>query len=167
MPRGLGDDPLSRQRKNRNAEPHASGISASNSEAAAPPTSSVQPLVQAGPIADAESSSPQLPVSNDVFFQRKPEKGQEDTPATKDYNPGPSFSEPVVDPAGLTRIGSPSVGMNQTGSVDSPNLQGVKDTVSAEQPPVPTDLTGETEAVQPATGPQGLFKRFFGKLRQR
>ncbi len=74
MPRGLGDDPLSRQRKSsRNGkratvEAHSSStISVDSSN----DPSSGQTLIQGQPVAEVAYSSPQSPSYNDVFFQRR------------------------------------------------------------------------------------------------
>ncbi len=170
MPRGLGDDPLSRQRKDSKGRPVASDTPSRNSVAASYNSPSVRPLIRAEPIAEAGFSSQPSPSYNDVFFQRRFEDDLEYTPTMNNDMPSPSVAEPVVQPTEATQIGRPSVATGPADAADSPQPQGEKDAAPAETPPtlgetliVPKE---EAKAGQPETEERGFFKRIFGRLRQ-
>lgn len=170
MPRGLGDDPLSRQRKNSNGRPVASNTPSPNSVAASYSTPSVQPRIRADPIAEAASSSQPSPSYNDVFFQRRFEDDLEHTPTMNNDTSSPNVAEPVVQPTEATQIGRPSVATGPADAANSPQPKGEKDAAPAETPPTLGEtLIGpkqEAKAGQPETGERGFFKRIFGRMKQ-
>lgn len=165
MPRGLGDDPLSRQRKNGKDRPAASDAPTLNSMAASYDAPSVQSFARENSISEASASSQPSPSYNDVFFQRRLENGLEHPSAMNSGTPSPSVAEPVMQPTEASEIGRASVG---TAPADYPRPQGEDDAAPARTSPI----LGETLIVpkedaktgQPKAEARGFFKRIFGRL---
>ena len=172
MPRGLGDDPLSRERKNGRRGHPGSDFQTSKPSVAADPDAprSVQPPIQAEPIAEAASSSRLTLAYDDVFFRRRSEEGQ-GTSYVGMCAPKPSVTEPDSNPIESTRIRNPEVTVSPTALSDLPRQQSEGETATAGLSPVPNDVSqdsaGKAGTVRSETEGRGFFKRIFGKLRQR
>jgi len=167
LPRGLGDDPLSKQRRNGGRKLPASTLAPSSSVAAPYDTPPVKAPVQIEPLTEAASFSSLSPTYNDIFFQRRPES-PEDTPPTDSPTPGPSVAEPIAGPAESTQILTPTVPTGSSVPTEFPQLQGERD-AALPQPLVVHNASPEPpekKAVEPETEERGFFKRIFGKLRQ-
>lgn len=164
MPRGLGDDPLSRQKKNGQDRPAASKAALLNSVTASNDTPSIQPFVREGLTSEALVSSQPSSSYNDVFFQRRLEDGLEYAPTMNNDMPSPGVADPVVQPTEMERV---SVGTAPGGSL---HPQSEEDAGPAKKPPT----LGETLIVpeegattsQPKTEERGFFRRIFGRLGQ-
>jgi hypothetical protein len=163
LPRGLGDDPLSRQRKKDRDRPVANAAPL-NSVVASHDPLSVQPFVRQGLISEALVSSQPSPSYNDVFFQRRLEDNLENVSTISNDIPSPSVAEPVVPP---TEMDGATVDMAPDGS---PLPQSEGDAARAEaSPTLGETLTAPNEDAkknQPRAEERGFFRRIFGRLGQ-
>jgi len=166
LPRGLGDDPLSRQRKNGRDRSGAPDAPLLNSVTASYDAPSVQSFVREGPISEASASS-QPSSYNDVFFQRRLDNNLEHAIAVNDGMPSPSVAEPAAQLTEANEVGRVSVGTTPTGS---PRPQGEEDAAPAKTPPIlgetPIAPKEDAKTGQQKTEGKGFFKRIFGRLGQ-
>ena len=162
MPRGLGDDPLSKQRKNGSRKTPAPGLSSST--VASPYDSpSVKAPVEIEPLSEAASFPSLSPTYNDIFFQRRPER-PEDIPPTVSPTTGPSAVESMARSSESTQIPNPTDVTTPT-PTDFPRLQDEKDAAMS-QPLVTNGVSPDIKEkkLEEPEG-RGFFKRIFGKLK--
>jgi len=163
LPRGLGDDPLSRQRKNGKSRSATSDAISSGLVIASRTASSMQSVNRDKPV--FESCTPRSsPSYNDVFFQRRPEDDPTQTPFMDDVIPSTGVAETVVRETKATEVNRVSV---NTTSSDS-EAQGGSDSAHAG---IPSTLEENLPLSEDAakvhlsdTSKRGLFKRIFGRL---
>jgi len=152
LPRGLGDDPLSRQRKTGKGRAVVPDAPSLKSPTASHYAQSVQSLNQGESVPEAPASEPPSRPYNDVFFQRKsedlPEQDQTSKPEVS------SSATPVAPPAESIVI--PQVVSSQ--SADSTALQGSAAAMVSET----EEGTAQSKAEE-----RGFFRRIFGRLGQK
>ncbi len=183
MPRGLGEDPLTRRRK-------ASRLAVSQFAAGGPvPGSSglvspSQSPAQGGAAVDVFSSRPTA--HNDVFFRKRSESGPTSiSPPPVQEAVEPAISEPALATASIAEpvVAEPSIpdSIEAVPAISSPTFEEAAQSVSEPAPQAP--LTPEevapaksvapdlaaTERSAPAHGepaPQegGILKRLFGRF---
>jgi len=163
LPRGLGDDPLSRPKKNGTIRFAASDSLLLNSVVTSHDSLPVQSFVREEMTIEAQHS----PSYNDVFFHRRSESNLVLTTTENEEASSPSSSEPEIQPNIANEIGV-SVETVQAGFVQS---QAEGDTGPAEAQPshdeTPIVANESAKTSQPKTEERGLFKRIFGRLGQK
>jgi hypothetical protein len=168
LPRGLGDDPLSRQRKNAAAK--RSGASTAAPTAVSPiddsliVSSTAQPSVQN--IAEAPSSSAASTSSsyNDVFFQKRDGTASAVTTAvaTQDV----VVTEPAPAPVVAAPL-QPSLSQEEHAAEIAIPAEPTPAIAAVHEIPAPDLVQTQTPAqVQPEPQKGGFFSRVFGKLRK-
>lgn len=164
MPKRLGDDPLSRQRKTGREKPAASDAPFLNPAPASRDEQQAQSLTREETTPEASASPRRSPPYNDVFFQRRSEERSELSPATANTISS-SVAEPLPQQTTAAELRIASIGVPPA---DSPQPQSKKDSAPPEVPPaeIPVVAGEEANPSQQKTGDRGFFRRIFGRLGQ-
>ena len=179
MPRGLGDNPLKKQRRQRHAASQASPATATP---ASPSETQTEPSQDNAQVSSSSSRS-----YNDVFFQRKPESSgaaangvheevHMDEPVTgapiAAAQPAPVPALPEVSASSVSEPAPTGVPVSSPGSQSSPTVESAPQPfVAPEQPKeTPTERAAQPEN-QDETAPLqenkgGFLGRIFGRLRK-
>ena len=159
MPRGLGDNPLKRERASRRKPRAADEVRASEASAVQPPGETLS----AGVAGDHSTSSRSY---NDVFFQRIPE-------AEAAAAPVPAIEEVTVAAPAPETVSLPEPAVTTTMAlsetvVPAGPLATVE--VAPAPPPVteasPAAVEQQTTPVQAQQQKSGFFGRVFGRFRK-
>jgi len=164
LPRGLGDDPLSRQRKDGKSRSATSDAFSSGPVIISQEAPSTQSVHRDEPIFESTSTSRSSSSYNDVFFQRRSENDPIRTPVVDDVIPSTGVAEEVVRETEATEVDRMSVSATPRGS----KAQGGNDSAHAgtsstleENLPVSEDAAKVHLSDTPE---RGFFKRIFGRL---
>ena len=178
MPRGLGDDPLSRQRKGsgNGRRANARAPSSSTIDAGSPDNpSSGRAIIDDQDVAEVSIASPQSASYNDVFFQRRQESnlgGGHTSPLDVIAQPTmSSLTEAVVvSESALVTISVTPIVPVQALSADSPEPHKGMDSEMAESVSILEESDagqqGEAQSSHLEVHDSGFFQRIFGKFRK-
>jgi hypothetical protein len=178
LPRGLGDDPLSKKKKRSSTKrnvPPAPETSSPNEVASVPTsTPSVQSQEKVEPpvktdLASSPTAAPASVSYNDVFFQRRSsEEPHEEESGAESPTTMPSAAVALTLPAEPPQVTTPAVIDSTVSIAASPQQQAEihGETSSSVPAEVVIEPAKKIEQVQPRAEEEGFFKRIFGRFRQ-
>ncbi|MDA4135174.1 MAG: hypothetical protein OK441_06360 [Thaumarchaeota archaeon] len=183
MPRGLGEDPLSRKRRSASTR-KKSGIAGSVSMTPHAGTDGPGSVSQSSVFQPAVQGIPAVPAYNEVFFQRRADDGSIDnvTVASVAANPEPAgivaTPEPIVDTAPAAPqelapvesvVSEPEQELREAVApavVTAPLAVEVKPTETEKVPSIAVGAIEEPPHAPPENQRGGFFSRIFGRRRK-